>query len=72
VVFFFGVGEKHKGEKIKKYLPERSRDVMLLFISKAMANALAPLSPILLPVLVLVRSAREKRFKNTYHKGQEW
>jgi len=72
IVDFFGVGEKHKGEKSKKYLQERPRVVMLLFSHKALANAVAPVSPILLPFLVLVRSTREKRVKNTYHQGQEW
>jgi hypothetical protein len=45
---------------------------MLLFSRKALANALAPVAPILLPFLVLVRSTREKRGKNTYNKGKEW
>jgi len=71
IVAFFGVGEKHKGEKSKKYLPERERVVMLLFSCKALANAVAPVSPILLTFLVLVRSTREKRAKNTYYKGKE-
>jgi hypothetical protein len=45
IVAFFGVGEKHKGEKSKKYLPLRLRVVMLLFSCKALANAVAPVSP---------------------------
>ncbi len=71
LVVFFGVGEKHKAEKSKKYLLKRSREVMLLFSHKALANAVAPASPILLSFLVLVRSTREKRAKNTYYKGKE-
>jgi len=45
---------------------------MLLFSSKALANALAPVSPISLSFLVWVKSTREKRVKNTYNEGQDW
>jgi hypothetical protein len=54
--------DKHKEKK--KYLLERSREVMLLFSFKALAIAVALASPILFTFEYWWRSTRKR--KNTY------
>jgi hypothetical protein len=44
-----GGGEAVQTKKKKNFLPERSRLVMVVFSSKAVAKAVTPVDPILLP-----------------------